>query len=70
MFGTGNTSNRSPNNPVYLRPPTPDAHHLRFAQHPALGRKVSDEFTVRCVEDTIVSSTAAAMKPNGGRKSA
>src|SRR5262249_47901095 len=24
----------------------PDAHHLRFAQSPALGRKVSDEFTV------------------------
>ena len=23
-----------------------DAHHLRFAQHPALGRKVSDEFAV------------------------
>jgi len=23
-----------------------DAHHLRFAQHPTLGRKVSDEFTV------------------------
>jgi hypothetical protein len=23
-----------------------DAHHLRFAQLPALGRKVSDEFTV------------------------
>jgi hypothetical protein len=23
-----------------------DAHHLRFAQYPALGRKVSDEFTV------------------------
>ena len=23
-----------------------DAHHLRFAQHPAFGRKVSDEFTV------------------------
>jgi ERF superfamily len=23
-----------------------DAHHLRFAQHPALGRKTSDEFTV------------------------
>jgi hypothetical protein len=23
-----------------------DAHHLRFAQHPALGRKVSDKFTV------------------------
>jgi hypothetical protein len=27
------------------RRPT-DSHHLRFAQHPALGRKVSDEFTV------------------------
>ena len=24
-----------------------DAHHLKFAQSPALGRKVSDEFTVR-----------------------
>jgi hypothetical protein len=23
-----------------------DAHHIRFAQHRALGRKVSDEFTV------------------------
>jgi hypothetical protein len=23
-----------------------DAHHLRFAQHPTLGRKVSDEFTI------------------------
>ncbi len=23
-----------------------DAHHMRFAQGPALGRKVSDEFTV------------------------
>jgi hypothetical protein len=23
-----------------------DAHHLRFAQSPVLGRKVSDEFTV------------------------
>jgi hypothetical protein len=22
-----------------------DAHHVRFAQNPALGRKVSDEFT-------------------------
>jgi hypothetical protein len=25
-----------------------DPHHLRFAQHRALGRKVSDEFTVYC----------------------
>jgi hypothetical protein len=29
-----------------LRPPPADAHHLRFAQAPALGRKVSDDFTV------------------------
>jgi hypothetical protein len=29
-----------------LRPAPADAHHLRFAQHLALGRKVSDEFTV------------------------
>ena len=28
------------------RRPQADAHHLRFAQHPALGRKVSDEFIV------------------------
>jgi hypothetical protein len=27
-----------------------DAHHLRFTQNPALGRKVSDEFTASCVE--------------------
>ena len=31
--------------PVCGRRPS-DAHHLRFAQHRALGRKVSDEFTV------------------------
>src|SRR5262249_22829732 len=41
-----------------------DAHHLRFAQAPALGRKVSDEFTVplcrghhrevhRCGDETL-----------------
>ncbi len=29
-----------------------DAHHLRFAQSPALGRKVSDEFTVPAVPGT------------------
>ena len=29
-----------------LRRRPPDAHHLRFAQNPALGRKVSDGFTV------------------------
>jgi hypothetical protein len=31
------------NNPASF---TADAHHLRFAQSSALGRKVSDEFTV------------------------
>ena len=42
-----------------------DAHHLRFAQHPALGRKVSDEFIVplcrghhrevhRCGDETVM----------------
>ena len=30
----------------HLRPHAVDAHHLRFAQPRALGRKVSDEFTV------------------------
>jgi hypothetical protein len=43
-----------------------DAHHLRFAQSRALGRKVSDEFTVPCAGDIIVSSTATVMKPSGG----
>jgi hypothetical protein len=28
-----------------------DAHHVRFAQHRALGRKVSDEFTIPPVEE-------------------
>jgi hypothetical protein len=30
----------------YLRPRPSDAHHIRFGQPRALGRKVSDEFTV------------------------
>jgi hypothetical protein len=30
----------------YVADAPADAHHLRFAQSPALGRKVSDEFTV------------------------
>ena len=38
-----------------------DAHHLRFAQSRALGRKVSDEF-----EGIIARFTAAAMRPHGG----
>ena len=43
-----------------------DAHHLRFAQTRALGRKVSDEFTVPCVADTIARFIIVAMKPPGG----
>ena len=42
-FAIGITLNQSPRNRG--RRPS-DAHHLRFAQSPALGRKVSDEFTV------------------------
>ena len=45
-----------------------DAHHLRFAQTRALGRKVSDEFTVPLCRGSIVKSTDTAMKPNGGAK--
>jgi len=37
-----------------------DAHHLRFAQSRALGRKVSDEYIVPFFEDTIARSIAAA----------
>src|SRR5437868_3353371 len=36
--------------PVCQRTPT-DAHHLKFAQPRALGRKVSDEFTVPLCRD-------------------
>jgi hypothetical protein len=43
-----------------------DAHHLRFAQSKALGRKVSDEFTVPYAAVTIAKSTGAATKPRGG----
>jgi hypothetical protein len=49
-----------------------DAHHLRFAQHRALGRKVSDEFTVplcRCAGVIIARPIAVAMKPHGGKSS-
>jgi hypothetical protein len=48
-----------------------DAHHLRFAQSPALGRKVSDEFTVPlCPGGITASCIAAAMKPRGGTRPA
>jgi hypothetical protein len=44
-----------------------DPHHLRFAQSRALGRKVSDEFTVPLCRTITVKSIAAAMKNRGGR---
>jgi hypothetical protein len=44
--------------------------HLRIAESPALGRKVSDEFTFRSAADTIVRSIAAVMKPPGGKEPA
>ena len=43
-----------------------DAHHLRFAQHRALGRKVSDEFTVllcRGHHREVHRARAAAVPP-------
>jgi hypothetical protein len=45
-----------------------DAHHLRFAQAPALGRKVSDEFTVPLCRGHIVRFIAVAMKRCGGTR--
>jgi hypothetical protein len=44
-----------------------DPHHLRFAQSRALGRKVSDEFTVPLCRGHIARSIALAMKRHGGR---
>ena len=44
-----------------------DAHHLRFAQPRALGRKVSDEFTVPFVASIIASFTGRVMRRRGGR---
>ena len=46
-----------------------DAHHLKFAQPKALGRKVSDEFTVPLCRDIIASFIAMAMRLHGGRTS-
>ena len=43
-----------------------DAHHLRFAQSPALGRKVSDEFTVPLCRGPTAKYIDAAMKQVGG----
>jgi hypothetical protein len=43
-----------------------DAHHLRFAQSRAIGRKVSDEFTVPLCRGHHVRSIAAAMRRHGG----
>jgi len=47
-----------------------DAHHLRFAQNHALGRRVSDEFTVPLCRGHHREVHRCAMKPGGGRRSA
>jgi hypothetical protein len=44
-----------------------DAHHLRFTQPRALGRKVSDEFTVPLCRGHHREVLAVAMKPHGGK---
>ena len=44
-----------------------DAHHLRISKSRALGRKVSDEFTVPLCR-SIIASIVVVMKPLGGRQ--
>jgi hypothetical protein len=43
-----------------------EAHHLRYSQPRALGRKVSDEFTVPLCRVIIGSSTSKGMNVGGG----
>jgi hypothetical protein len=43
-----------------------DAHHLRFTQPRALGRKVSDEFTVLYAGAITGTIIASATRPPGG----
>ena len=45
-----------------------DAHHLRFAQNRALGRKVSDELQSPCVGGITARSIAAVTKLRGGEE--
>ncbi len=40
-----------------------DAHHLRFAQPPTLGRKVSDEFTVLSFAVIVVLPPGLVARP-------
>jgi hypothetical protein len=47
-----------------------EAHHVRFAQPRALGRKVSDEYTVLSAGSIAAICTATAMRPHGGPRSA
>jgi hypothetical protein len=44
-----------------------DAHHLRFAQHRALGRKVSDEFTVGGADGPFGEAGTSQKNSNGDR---
>jgi hypothetical protein len=47
-----------------------DAHHLRFAQNRALGRKASTNSRCRYAGGTIARCTVTGMKRPGGRSSA
>ena len=44
-----------------------DAHHLRFVQSRAIGRKVGDHAPCLCAEVIIAKSIAVATKPHGGK---
>ena len=44
-----------------------DPHHIKFAEQRAMGRKVSDRFTVPFAGCTIGSCIAAATNARGGR---
>jgi hypothetical protein len=45
-----------------------NAHHLRFAQPSALGRRVSDEFTVPLSRSHHRARHCRATKPSGGKR--
>ena len=45
-----------------------EAHHLRFAQPRALGRRVSDDSRCPCAASIIVSSTARVTSAHGGTR--
>ena len=66
-FATASTSDMWPSSLVSVCGRQPcDAHHLRFAQNRAMGRKVSDEFTVPLCRGHHREVHRLATKPRGG----